>query len=110
MKPPVDKKKKYRKQKVNTYVSAADVERLSEIAKKYKYNSIYHLLQYLIHCFLRVADPEVDPIDETIPDEISEMFTQNSEWEERNYTYNSHQGMVMRKRKDQRKIKNANDL
>lgn len=103
-------KKKYKKQKIDTYVSVEDVARLRLICEKYGFNSIYQLLQYLVHCFLRVADKDNDPIDEPMPIEIEEMFTHNSEWEKRNYSFGSHQEMNMKKKPDQRKIKNANDV
>lgn len=72
--------KKYKKQKIDTYVSVEDINRLKSICKKYGYNSIYELLKYLVHCFLRVADPENDPIDELVPDEIREMFISPKEY------------------------------
>lgn len=102
--------KNYSKQKIDTYVSAQDVERLKMICTKYEFNSIYQLLQYLVHCFLRVADPDNDPIDEPIPMEIEEMFILNSEWEKRKFSKGSHAGMNVRKKPDQRKIKNPDDL
>ena len=103
-------KKKYKKQKIDTYLSVEDVARLRLVCEKYGFNSIYQLLQYLVHCFLRVADPKNDPINEPMPVEIEEMFTDNAEWEKRNYSFGSHKGMNMKKKPDQRKIKNANDV
>lgn len=74
------KHKKYKKQKIDTYVSVEDIKRLKAICEKYEFRSIYQLLQYLVHCFLRVADPENDPIVEPIPDEIREMFIPYEEY------------------------------
>lgn len=102
--------KKYKKQKIDTYVSVEDVSRLRLICEKYGFNSIYQLLQYLVHCFLRVADPVNDPIDEPMPIEIEEMFTDNAEWEKRKYSKVSHTGMNIRQKPDQRKIKTPDDI
>lgn len=104
------KRANYGKQKVDTYISYSDLSRLRNICAKYKFKSIYQLLQYLIHCFLRVADPENDPIDEPVPVEIEEMFTNNAEWEMHKSAKGSHSGMVIRQKPDQRKIKSPDDL
>lgn len=77
---PETKHKKYKKQKIDTYVSVTDLNRLNTICKKYGYSSIYQLLQYLVHCFLRVADPDNDPIVEPVPDEIRSMFISPKEY------------------------------
>jgi len=103
-------KNRYKRQKVNTYVPVEQVTRLQAICKDYGFNSVYHLLQHLIYSFLRVADPENDPIDEVLPAEIAEMFTDNEEWERREHSRHSHAGMNMRKKQDQRKIKTPDDL
>ena len=103
-------KKKYKKQKINTYASVEDINRLTIICEKYGYNSIYKLLQYLIHSFLRVADRENDPIDDQIPIEIEEMFTDNSDWENSQYSKGSHAGMNIKQKQDQRKIKTPDDI
>ena len=102
--------KRYKKQKIDTYVSIEDVERLKRICDKYSFKSIYQLLQYLVHCFLRVADPENDPITELVPDEIQDMFFDNSEWENHNHSRYSHAGMIVKQKPDQRKIKSPDDL
>ena len=106
----MNSQKKYKKQKIDTYVSAEDISRLQTICKKYRYKSTYELLQYLVHCFLRVADPENDSIDETLPDEIKAMFADNAEWEQNNNSFGSHKDMIKKRKPDQRKIKTANDL
>ena len=102
--------KKYKKQKIDTYVSVEDVSRLRLICEKYGFNSIYQLLQYLVHCFLRVADPVNDPIDEPMPIEIEEMFINNAEWEKCKHSKSSHAGMNIRQKPDQRKIKSPDDI
>ena len=103
-------KAKYKKQKIDTYVSVEDIARLKMICVKYDFKSIYQLLQYLVHCFLRVADPKNDPIDEPLPIEIDEMFTSNAEWEKHKHSKGSHAGMNIRQKPDQRKIKSPDDL
>lgn len=103
-------KSKYRKQRVYTYLSTYDIKRLENIAKAYGFNSIYKVLQYLSYCFLRVADPANDVVDEPIPQEISDMFELNSDWENSQYSVGSHKDMTIRKRPDQRKIKSPDDL
>jgi hypothetical protein len=103
-------KKKYRKQKIDTYASVEDIARLKLICEKYGINSIYKLLQYLVYCFLRVADPQNDPIDEVLPIEIEEMFTDNAEWERHKHSKGSHAGMNIRKKQDQRKFKTPDDI
>ena len=72
--------KKYRKQKIDAYVSVEDIARLKRICKESGFKSTYQLLQYLVHCFLRVADPANDPIDELVPDELREMFISPQEY------------------------------
>lgn len=103
-------KKRYRKQKIDTYASKEDVARLKSICAKYGFKSIYQLLQYLVHCFLRVADPVNDPIDTPLSIEIKEMFTDNADWEKHEHSKCSHIGMNIKQKPDQRKIKNANDI
>ena len=101
---------KYTKQKIDTYISAQDANRLKSICEKYGFKSTYKLLQYLVHCFLRVADPDNDLIDEPIAPEIEEMFTNNADWETRKHSKYSHEGMYMHQKPDQRKIKSPDDL
>lgn len=103
-------KKEYKRYRVQTYVSPIDMKRLKAICEQYGFKSIYQLLQYLVHCFLRVADPRNDPIDEPLPLEIEEMFTDNAEWEKRKHSKGSHEGMFINQKPDQRKIKNPDDL
>jgi hypothetical protein len=103
-------KKKYRKQKVDTYVSLEEIERLRLICIEYKFKSIYEILQYLIRCFLRVSNPGNDTIDEPLPLEIEKMFTDNAEWEKREHSLRSHEGMIIKQKPDQRKIKTPDDI
>ena len=65
--------------KIFSRVTRADYERLGEIRRKYGFKSNYEIMQYLMHCFLRVADPENDPIEEPVPAEIESMFQDLSE-------------------------------
>ena len=103
-------KKTYIKQKIDTYVSANDVVRLKSVCERYGYKSIYQLLQHLVYCFLRAVDSENDPIDEPLPEEIKEMFTDNAEWEKHTHTKSSHAGMNIKQKPDQRKFKTPDDL
>lgn len=72
--------KKYKRQKIDTYVSLKDVNRLRSICTKYGFDSIYQLLQYLVDCFLRVADPANDENNEPVPHAIEEMFISPREY------------------------------
>jgi hypothetical protein len=57
-----------------TRVTVYDYKRLEFICRKYKFRSLYEVVQYLIHCFLRVADKEHDQEIEPLPVEIERMF------------------------------------
>ena len=57
---------------IKTEISKEYMERLDEIVEKYHFRSRYQLLQYLVKCFIRVADPKPD--DEVVPADIEEMF------------------------------------
>lgn len=65
--------------KIFSRVSKKDYQRLSEIRKKYGFKSNYQIIQYLVYCFLRVADPDNDTCLEPVPPEIEEMFNELSE-------------------------------
>lgn len=65
--------------KIFSRVSKADYNRLSDIKKKYGFKSNYQILNYLMYCFLRVADPDHDDKIEPVPIEIEEMFEGLSE-------------------------------
>lgn len=110
MKKQPEDKKEYRKQKLYTYASTEDIVRLRSICEVYGFRSIYQLLQYLIHCFLRVADPINDPIDEPIPQEIEEMFTSNADWGKQPHINSYHEGVNLKQKPDQRKYKTPDDL
>ena len=60
--------------KVGTRLLKADAERLKAVAKRTGFSSDYALVRYLIHVFLRVADPDNDVIDTPIPYELAELF------------------------------------
>ena len=64
--------KKYRH--IKSRVTDVDFNRLNAIKKKYGFRSIYEIFNYLVHCFLRVADPDNDTIIEVVPKEIEDMF------------------------------------
>lgn len=65
--------------KIFSRISKSDYERLSVIKKKYGFKSNYQIIQYLLHCFLRVADPDNDDLVEPVPDEIEQMFNDLAE-------------------------------
>lgn len=65
--------------KIFSRVSRADYERLTMIRQKYGFKSNYEIIQYLMHCFLRVADPDNDDQIEPVPVEIEQMFFELSE-------------------------------
>ncbi|WP_106831151.1 hypothetical protein [Parabacteroides pacaensis] len=67
--------------KIFSRVSHADYTRLENIRKKYGFKSNYQIMQYILHCFLRVADPENDQQIEPVPEEIKEMFGDFSQME-----------------------------
>ena len=79
------KKKQIEYKKIFARAKVYDLERLDKIRKQYGFKSNYQILQYLLHCFLRVADPENDLIDEPVPEEISDMFTNFTEFEDTFY-------------------------
>lgn len=69
--------------KIFSRVSRADYARLETIRKKYGFKSNYQIMQYILHCFLRVADPENDQQIEPVPAEIEDMFNTLAETERR---------------------------
>ncbi|MBF0577719.1 hypothetical protein [Dysgonomonas sp. GY617] len=70
----------YKKQKIDTYVSLKDINRLGLICKEYGFSSTYQLLKYLVDCFLRVADPANDDNNNPVPHAIEEMFISPREY------------------------------
>ena len=57
---------------IKTEIPKEYMRRLDEIVEKYNFRSRYQLLQYLVKCFIRVADPQPD--EEVVPADIEEMF------------------------------------
>lgn len=51
--------------KIVARIDLDNFKRLSEIRDKYGFSSNYEIIQYLVACFLRVADPEHDEIGRT---------------------------------------------
>lgn len=67
--------------KVYSRITLESYRRLSYIRDKCGFKSNYEIIQYLVHCFLRVADKEHDQQIECIPDEVEQMFNDLSESE-----------------------------
>lgn len=74
-------KKKILTMKVYSRVTPDTFNRLNEVKAKYGFSSVYEIMQSLIHCFLRVADPDNDPQTEPVPYDIEQMFSELSEAE-----------------------------
>lgn len=55
-------------------VTLHDYQRLEKIRKTYEFRSSYEIMQYLISCFLRVADPDNDQQYDPLPKAIVQMF------------------------------------
>lgn len=70
-------KKRILTKKVYSRITPESYKRLESISKKYGFKSVYEILQSLIHCFLRVADPD-DPQVEPVPYDIEQMFDELS--------------------------------
>ena len=102
--------KKYKSQKIDTYVSKEDAERLKKIADKYKFGSTYKVLQHLISCFLKVADPPKEKDKDPVPYEIEEMFSLDSRATTLEMSKGEHAELHLKKRIDKRKIKTPDDL
>lgn len=71
-------KKKILTRKVYSRVTPETYRRLDEIKGKYGFSSVYEILQGLIHCFLRVADPDSDQQSEPVAYDIEQMFDELS--------------------------------
>ena len=54
-------------------ISEQDYQRLKVIKEKYKFRSMYQIMQYLLQSFLKVADPQA-PQDLSVNKEIADMF------------------------------------
>lgn len=55
---------------IKARLTPEELDRLDKIIKKCKFKSRYHLLRFILKCFLRVADPQV----EAKSDDVEEMF------------------------------------
>lgn len=75
------KKKKILTKKVYSRITPETYRRLNAIKDKYGFSSIYEIIQSLIHCFLRVADPDSDTQTEPVPYDIEVMFDEMSQAE-----------------------------
>lgn len=49
---------------IKARLTPEELSRLDGIVKKYQFKSRYHLLQYILQSFLRVADPEPEDVTE----------------------------------------------
>lgn len=72
--------------KVPVRIDPKQWQRLDEIRKKFKFKSNYEIMQYILSCFLRVADPDNDTEIEPVPEEIEMMFSDLSD-SERHFEY-----------------------
>ncbi len=68
------KPKKPEAKKIWARMCPKEYERLKEIKRKYGFKSEYQIVQYVMAAFMRVADPENDPNEEPVPEEITSMF------------------------------------
>ena len=75
------KKRRILTKKVYSRVTPETYKRLDEIKSRYGFSSIYEIVQSLIHCFLRVVDPDADQQTDPVPYDIEQMFTDLSEAE-----------------------------
>ncbi|KAA5415985.1 hypothetical protein [Bacteroides cellulosilyticus] len=75
------RKKKILTKKVYSRVTPETYQKLDAIKSKYGFSSVYEIIQSLIHCFLRVADPTSDTQTEPVPYDIEVMFDEMSQAE-----------------------------
>ena len=80
------KKKLVYYKKIPVRIDLEQWQRLDKIRADYHFRSTYEIMQYILGCFLRVADPTPKDDDEVLPDEIKEMFSSLSE-AERHFEY-----------------------
>lgn len=81
------KKKLVYFKKIPVRVDLEQWRRLDKIKADYNFKSTYQIMQYILACFLRVADPKPgDGEEEILPDEIREMFSDLAE-AERHFEY-----------------------
>lgn len=67
-------KKDVQYKKIVSRITLFDYMRLRRICRDFGFKSPYEVLQYLMHCFLRAADPENDQQLEPLPSEIRKML------------------------------------
>lgn len=75
------RKKKILTKRVYSRVTPETYRKLDAIKSKYGFSSVYEIIQSLIHCFLRVADPAGDAQTEPVPYDIEVMFDEMSQAE-----------------------------
>jgi len=63
-------KKNMQYKRVVGRVTLHDYQRLERVRKANHFRSSYEIMQYLIHCFLRVADPDNDQQYDPLPKAI----------------------------------------
>ena len=81
------KKKLVYFKKIPVRVDLEQWRRLDKPNTDYHFKSTNEIMQYILGCFLRVADPMPDDDDEEVlPDEIKEMFYDLSQ-AERHFEY-----------------------
>lgn len=68
-----------RKKNLNIRITQEDANRLDTICAKHGFTDDNQIIEYLVHCFLRVADPANDPITEPVPEEIKNMFLSHTD-------------------------------
>ena len=84
----IAKKKGIEYKKIFARLWREDYNRLEKIRKQCGFKSNYQIIQYLVYCFLRVADKENDHVDEPLPEEIEDMFIDYTEFENKFYQKN----------------------
>ena len=72
--------------KIPVRVDLDQWRRLDKIKTDYHFKSTYEIMQYILSCFLRVADPDNDTEIEPVPEEIEMMFSDLSD-SERHFEY-----------------------
>ena len=73
------KKKLVYFKKIPVRVDLEQWQRLDKIRADYHFKSTYEIMQYILGCFLRVADPMPgDDDEEVLPDEIKDCLLYTS--------------------------------
>ena len=78
--------------RVYSNITPSDYQKLQQICRDFGFNSIYQLLQTLLRCLLRHTGHQVEPVDQSIGNEIGEMFEEMMEPINRNKYYSSYRG------------------